>query len=108
MAPNPPTDPQDRPRGGTAPPTDEALAAIAHDLRNALASVVGHAQLLTRRMGADRAGPEDVLATLAAIEQAARRATDGLGRLEGGSGPTTGPRRGFLDAAPDGGDQRGP
>ena len=106
MAPQPLPDDRDR-------PTDEALADLAHDFRDALASIIGRAQLLSRRMRTDRAGPEDVLEALAAIERAARRMAGGLARLEGGRGP---PRAGatptHLGAAPDhlphDGDPHGP
>lgn len=95
------------PPGDADRPTDEALAALTHDLRNALASIVGNAQLLSRRLRADRASPEDVLAALVAIERAARRMADGVERIEGEQGPPAGPRRAFLDAAPDERPERG-
>ena len=101
MLPRPP--PDHRTSGDTDRPTEETLTTLAHDLRNALTTVIGRAQLLTKRLASDRAGPDDVLAGLAGIERAARRMAGDVERLESRFGsPRTGGRRGFLGTTPNG------
>ena len=89
--------PSDRPSDGPLPRSrpfsargrNEELAVTAHDLRGALAVVVGRAQLLTRHLRAtDDPSPARLLAGLAAIEGAAKRAAARLDTLERESGST--------------------
>ena len=70
------------------PPTAEMLAAVEHDLYDALAVVIARSQLLSRRLTTGRAEPADVVEGLAAIERAARRMVTSVGRLAGDDGPT--------------------
>ena len=94
--------PDRRMSGDTDRPTDETLAPLAHHLRDALTTVIGRAQLLTKRMASDRAGPDDVVAGLAAIERAARRMASDVERLEASLGPSrTDERQGLLGDTPD-------
>lgn len=66
---------------------DERALAAAHDLRGALAVVVGRAQLLMRHVRtSDDPSPARLLAGLTEIERAARRAVARLERLEGDRG----------------------
>ena len=95
--------PDRRTSGDTDRRTDETLAPLAHHLRDALTTVIGRAQLLTKRMASDRAGPDDVVAGLAAIERAARRMAGDAERLESRLEPSrTDERKGLLGAIPDG------
>ena len=70
------------------PPTPATLAAVEHDLYDALAVVIARSQLLSRRLTTGRAEPADVVEGLAAIERAARRMVASVGRLSGGAGPS--------------------
>ena len=95
--------PDRRTSGDTDRPTDETLAPLAHHLRDALTTVIGRAQLLTKRMASDRAGPDDIVAGLAAVERAAWRMASDVERLEASLGPSrTDERQGLLGATPDG------
>ncbi len=77
---------------------DEPVAAVAHDVRNALATIIGRSQLLSRQIRRNgRAEPGHVLESFAAIERAAVRIADDIGRLDGGvrprrAGPTSAER----------------
>ena len=82
--------PQPRPEEGT----DDALSAAAHDLRNALAVVVGRAQLLARHLRAtDDVAPARVLAGLAEVERASKAMAARLARLEDDQAPPQAPGR---------------
>ena len=94
--------PDRRTSGDTDHPTDEALAPLAHHLRDALTTVIGRAQLLTKRMVSDRAGPDDIVAGLEAVERAAWRMASDVERLEASLGPSrTDERQGLLGDTPD-------
>ena len=99
----PPTVPDRHPACDPDSSPDETIAPLAHDLRDALTTVIGRAQLLTRRLTSDRVGPDEVVAGLTAIERAARRMAGDIERFESRLGPpSTGGRRGFLGTIPNG------
>jgi len=64
---------EQRRRAGAEAERRTFVDALAHDLKNPLQAVKTHAQLLRRRLGSGRAGPEDLERGLAGIETAAAR-----------------------------------
>ena len=69
-------------------PENRHVASIVHDLRNAVAVVRGHAQLLQRRLGrTDHPQAERLAGGLARIDQTTRRMTDLADELHPGAQP---------------------
>ena len=52
---------------------DELIALVSHDLKNPLTTLLGQAQLLKRRLGAQPNAPASTLRSVDAIEEAAQR-----------------------------------
>jgi hypothetical protein len=85
-------DSQRPPPEGPAPPSSRHERTreerLAHDLRNAVARIVGRAQLLARHVRtAEDVSPGRLLAGLAEIERSAKAIVDYLAALEDGGDP---------------------